>query len=237
MDDFDRLHTLQRTLRLSPGAPKKKKQEKSVKYGASEKADVKKTEKPQRKITTIKKKKEKPQEKPARPLRIFITGTPGSGKSTLLAEVKEFLQKQEKNVAGILTPEIRAAGAKKRKGFWIEDIASGKRELMASPDFNTGFRVSRYKVNVDAIDRIVACCAKSFPDADYVLIDEIGRMELFSDHFRNMLEKIFAGGKPIIAALHAMYADEYKERGTVLFLTKERYGEIKREALKIVGGQ
>lgn len=84
-------------------------------------------------------------------MNIFITGNPGCGKSTL---IQKFLEEiADKKVSGIITPEIRVNGV--RQGFKIIDLASGKEEILASVHMERGPGVSRYKVNIEGIEKIM----------------------------------------------------------------------------------
>ena len=161
-------------------------------------------------------------------MNTFITGQPGCGKSTLINELRKEVKGE---VAGILTPDIRENG---RKGFWIADIASGKKKVMASVDIKPA-KVSKYGVDVDAIDDVVDTFLKSFEKADYAFIDEIGKMEFYSQKFKDMLDVVLKSNKVVIATLHRNYVDRFKDMGEVFVLTRENYSGIKGEILKRVG--
>jgi hypothetical protein len=55
--------------------------------------------------------------------------------------------------------------------------------VLAHVDFNSRRRVSRYGVDVQALDRIVGPLLAPDPDVDVYVIDEIGKMECFSTRF------------------------------------------------------
>ena len=84
-------------------------------------------------------------------MNIFITGNPRCGKSTLIQKVLDHIS--DKNVSGIITPEIRVNEV--RQGFKIIDLASKKEEILASVNIKRGPGVSRYRVNVEGIDNIM----------------------------------------------------------------------------------
>ena len=120
--------------------------------------------------------------------KIFITGKPGCGKSTLINKIINNI-KNKYNIAGIITPETRKNN--QRVGFKIIDLASGQEEVLASVDLKGKPRVSKYGVNIGGINRIVNKFLESFEKADYVFIDELGPMELFSKDFKKMLDTLF----------------------------------------------
>lgn len=167
---------------------------------------------------------------------IFITGKPGSGKTTLIKELIEELKRKGKIVGGIISPEIRNKEGE-REGFYLVDLFSGEKALMAdAKKIKSGLRVSKYKVSVENINRIIEIFWRSADKYNFIVIDEIGRMELFSDQFMVMLNKIFDSGKPALASLHLSCLETFKEKGKVYFLTKDNYSKIKeeiKESLKI----
>lgn len=162
-------------------------------------------------------------------MNIFLTGAPGCGKSTLVQELIEALK--GKKLAGIITPEIREGG---RRGFKIIDLASGREEVLASVDIVSGPRVGKYGVNIPGIDRIVDLFRGSFPGADYVFLDEIGKMELFSRKFEETSEEILNSGKFVIAVVHRSLVSRYKERGELLRVERGKGQEIKSCILEIL---
>src|SRR5262245_17968257 len=105
--------------------------------------------------------------------RILVTGNPGSGKSTLIARLIEGVQ--PKRIAGLNTPELRRRGV--RFGFKMIDLASGEEEMLASIS-GEGPAVGKYQVNVPGVDKIVGRIESSLDTADFIFIDEIGKMEL-----------------------------------------------------------
>lgn len=83
------------------------------------------------------------------------------------------------------------------------DGAGGTRDggrLIASVEFRGGPRVSRYGVDVAAVDE-VAGRHLADPDADVVLVDEIGKMECFSDRFVERVRELVLGDVPLVATV------------------------------------
>jgi nucleoside-triphosphatase len=161
-------------------------------------------------------------------VRVFLTGRPGCGKSTVIQKVLEGLRKRKIKIAGILTPEIRRDA---RFGFEIIDIASGKRGTLAAVGLKSKYRVSKYGVSVADIDRIVSEFEKSFAGADAVVIDELGKMEFYSEKFKLMVEKILKSDKPLIATLHRALVKEFKQHGEVILVTPANREQLPKEIL------
>lgn len=128
---------------------------------------------------------------------ILITGRPGSGKSTLIQILIDNFK--DRKISGIVTPEIRKQN--KRYGFKIINIATGEEEIMASVDINSGKRVSKYQVDVDAIDRFLKKLEDGLNEADIIFVDEIGKMELYSQRFKDTVERILDSNKTVIATI------------------------------------
>ena len=155
-------------------------------------------------------------------MNIFITGNPRCGKSTLIQKILD--QISDKKVSGIITPEIRIDG--ERQGFTIIDLASRQEEVLASLNFERGPGVSRYNVNVQGIDLVIDKFLESYKDSDYIVIDEIGMMELYSQKFRDMIRAVLDSGKTVLATLSKKFAKEYQHQGQVFSLTRENFDEI-----------
>ncbi len=100
--------------------------------------------------------------------------------------------------AGFYTEEIREEG--QRKGFELVSL-DGKRGLLSHKDIKSTYRVGQYKVDIESFENFL----DSVPFFDslnrLIIIDEIGKMECFSDSFKNLLKKILNSGKLVIATI------------------------------------
>ena len=108
-----------------------------------------------------------------RPKNILITGLPGSGKTTL---VEKIVRQLDVPVAGFITREIRERG--NRLGFSI-DTFDGQSGVLAHVDFKSGYRVGRYGVQIETIDKIAVTSLNPSATDVLIVIDEIGKMVLF----------------------------------------------------------
>lgn len=134
--------------------------------------------------------------------KILITGPPRCGKSTLISKlIKYYTHEKDFIIYGFLTPEVREA--KNRIGFDIVDIFSGDiSQLARVGDYKTRHQVGKYNVFVRNLNKFIEVKLDlDGKSLDLVIIDEIGKMELFSKKFQNFIKKIFTSDLPIIATI------------------------------------
>jgi nucleoside-triphosphatase len=144
----------------------------------------------------------------------FLVGRPGVGKTTLLLKIAQRLGTAR--IGGFFTQEIRVAGG--RVGFRVETF-SGVASTLAHVSGQQGPRVGKYHVDVGAFERIgVAELESAIKEADVILVDEIGKMELFSECFRKAVLSALDSEKPVLATVMAHadpFVDALKARADV----------------------
>jgi nucleoside-triphosphatase len=126
---------------------------------------------------------------------LLITGSPGSGKSTAIRRLAALLQRQPR---GFYTEEIRKRG--ERQGFRLVAF-DGAKAVIAHVDFPKTHRVSKYGVDVAAIDE---ACEKALQPArgrELFLVDEIGKMECLSETFVTRMGQLFDTGSTVVASV------------------------------------
>ncbi len=122
--------------------------------------------------------------------KYIIRGRPGSGKSTAAMIVRRRLEERGVKVGGIRTPEVRSGG--KRVGFEVVDLVTWERVLFASVDYESPWRVSKYGVRVDLFESVaIPALERAMRDADVVVVDEIGKMELLSERFISTVRRLW----------------------------------------------
>ncbi len=127
---------------------------------------------------------------------LLITGLPGVGKTTLIKKLSEELK--HLHPVGFYTEEIREEGV--RKGFELVSL-NGKRGLLSHKDSKSPYRVGSYKVDVERFENFLDSVPFFDPLNHLIIIDEIGKMECFSDSFKNLLKKILNSGKLVITTI------------------------------------
>jgi nucleoside-triphosphatase len=128
----------------------------------------------------------------------LLTGKPGLGKTTLL---RSLLPALKAKVGGFFTEEIREEG--ERVGFYLRDL-EGKEGILAHISFSRRCRVGRYGVRVETMEEIGVPALRraiAAQDVDLVVLDEIGRMELFCRPFWEEIFLALDSPKPVIGVL------------------------------------
>ena len=129
--------------------------------------------------------------------RILITGRPGVGKTTL---VKNTLALLSPIAGGFLTREIRRQG--QRVGFLVMDIHTGREGILAHRDHKGGPRVGKYGVDVPAFERVgVRALHEALDRKGCIVIDEIGKMELYSMVFADVVTEVLDSRHPVLATI------------------------------------
>ena len=129
-------------------------------------------------------------------MNILITGPPGCGKSTLFKRLAKELEHFQP--VGFYTQEIREEGV--RKGFGLTSL-DGQKGLLAHVDLYSDFRVGRYGVDVDGFEAFIRSIPFSGETTKLVMIDEIGKMECFSEVFQRLILDTLNSEKTFIATI------------------------------------
>ena len=134
-------------------------------------------------------------------IKIGITGLPNSGKTQALIKVIEMLEEEEWVVGGVLTAPI--VKKKRRVGFHIINWMTKEKGVLAHIDFDSKIVVGRYKVDLEALDRVgVKAIEDAIEEAEIIIIDEVGKMEVESNSFVESVKKALEEDKPTILTLH-----------------------------------
>ena len=128
--------------------------------------------------------------------KTLITGKPGVGKTTLVQKIIKRMASA--NMAGFCTSEIRGTGS--RLGFELQGLNGGRRTL-AHVEIDSQHRVGRYGVDKDGFEKFLATLDLLNPCVELIVIDEIGKMELFSNRFRNLVRDALNADKQVLATI------------------------------------
>ncbi len=162
----------------------------------------------------------------------LLTGKPGTGKTSL---IKQAVARMGDKAGGFYTEEIRGGGA--RLGFRLVTL-DGQSAILAHVNIHSPHRVSKYGVDIDNLDRIgVSALLKAAQQCDLVVVDEIGKMELFSANFREAVLQIIDSGRRVLGTIMLSanpWADAIKLKPQVNLITVTRanyhqvLGELQR---------
>nr|XP_004659756.2 cancer-related nucleoside-triphosphatase [Jaculus jaculus] len=121
---------------------------------------------------------------------VFLTGPPGVGKTTLIQKACEALQSSGVSVDGFYTQEVRQGT--RRIGFDVVTLSGARGPLSRvgsqPPPGKSECRVGQYVVDLASFEQLALpvlrnACSTGGPGQRVCVIDEIGKMELFSQPF------------------------------------------------------
>jgi nucleoside-triphosphatase len=165
---------------------------------------------------------------------ILLTGRPRVGKTTIIKDVVRRLPGQ---AGGFYTEEMRERG--RRQGFKIVTL-DGREGVLAHVDIESRMRVSKYGVNLADLEDIgVAAIREAIAEKDYVVIDEIGKMELFSRTFRDAVWEAIYSNKPVLGTITLSFhpwAEGVKAlpQVTTVEVTKDNRNKMARQILGLL---
>ena len=166
----------------------------------------------------------------------LLSGSPGVGKTTL---IRQALSSVKKKPGGFYTREIRSQTL--RQGFEIVTL-DGSSAILAHVDFQSPYRVSKYGVNVDNLNNVgIVALRRAIQECDIVVIDEIGKMELFSLAFREAVLEALKSRRKVLGTIMLSphpWADQIKKdaRVKVLLVSKANHQQVLKEVLAWLNG-
>jgi len=172
-------------------------------------------------------------------LKVLVTGEPGIGKTTL---IKRLVERLKSRAIGFWTEEVRYKETGKRRGFRIV-TTEGKKKTFASKTFTSRYLVGSYGVNLRYFEELaLPVLERALKERDKVIvIDEIGKMELFSKPFRELVRRIMYDPRLKVVAtipirdVHPLVAEIRRLPGAVLIeITKENRDYMVEEVLKLI---
>jgi nucleoside-triphosphatase len=165
---------------------------------------------------------------------ILITGVPGCGKTTLFKRLAKELSYL--HPVGFYTQEIREGGV--RQGFTLNGL-DGSSGVLAHVDFAADFRVGRYRVDVAGFEDFIGRISSPDQKTKLVMIDEIGKMECFSEKFKMLISDVLESENMLIATVAmkggGLIATIKRRPNAQLFeVTRKNQGDLLSQILKLV---
>jgi len=167
-------------------------------------------------------------------LKFLITGQPRSGKTTLVSQISNKFKEMDKKVLGFITTEVRSGQS--RIGFKALDLNSNNECWLArKTNKRTKFMVGYYNVFITEFESFLTKtfeAAAFYASIDLIVIDEIGKMELFSKKFESLISEIFNSNIPILATIGQRLKHPFKN--ILLQMSDVKLYELKRKKFDII---
>jgi nucleoside-triphosphatase len=113
-----------------------------------------------------------------------------------------------------------------RIGFKLISLPDKKEGYLAKKSFVSPYRVGKYGVNLKDLEDIGCSAIEDALDSNKtVIVDEIGKMELFSEKFKNSLLKALDSSQKVLASIMERrneFADKIKSRTDVTLVCLNR---------------
>ncbi|MEP9411452.1 MAG: NTPase [Candidatus Brocadia sp.] len=165
---------------------------------------------------------------------ILLTGKPGVGKTSV---VKKIIPLLGMDAGGFYTEEIRELD--RRMGFRVITL-DGEDGVLAHVEFNSNYRVGKYRVDLDSFEKVaIPALERAMKYKSIIIIDEIGKMELFSIKFRDLVSKILDSEKFLLCVIQEngdAFTEGIKKRKDVTIVTVnyENRGSLPEEVFKML---
>ncbi len=171
-------------------------------------------------------------------MKIVLTGEPGIGKTTLIKKLAKVLGNK---AIGFWTEEVRDPKTRKRTGFKVVST-EGNSLLFASKTFTSKHLVGSYGVNVQRFESVaLPILEKALRENKVVLVDEVGKMELFSKPFRELIRALIHDPRKHmvitipIRDVHPLVAEIRRLTGAVLLeVSKENRDGLLEDILSLL---
>ena len=166
----------------------------------------------------------------------LLSGAPGVGKTTI---IRQAIATVKGRAGGFYTREIRSQGV--RQGFEIITL-DGSSAILAHVDIHSPYRVSKYGVDTENLDKVgVAALRRATQECDVVVIDEVGKMELFSLAFQEAVLEALNSGKKLLGTVMLPshpWADQIKRhpKVKVLLVSRTNHQQVLEEVLRWLKG-
>ena len=150
---------------------------------------------------------------------ILLTGKPKCGKTTMIIELSKHLH----SVGGFFTQEF--GQGTQRLGFKIVTL-EGKQGLLAQKGLKSRFRLGKYGIRLEDLEEIgVVAIIEALNTKQVVVIDEIAKMELFSDKFKGAVLQALDSNKRVLGAIQQSdieFLNQVRSREDTLILELRR---------------
>ncbi|MDH4157963.1 MAG: nucleoside-triphosphatase [candidate division Zixibacteria bacterium] len=143
-------------------------------------------------------------------VNIIVTGGIETGKTTVCRQLVQMARADRVVCGGILTPLSNDGGK------LVQDIASGAQVVLATRSgTGDGITVGRYFMHRQGIE-FGQSAIYAARNADVLIIDELGALELKGDGFASAIDIINEGGiKNVVMVIRSKYISRFRRLLTV----------------------
>ncbi|CAH1264374.1 NTPCR [Branchiostoma lanceolatum] len=185
-------------------------------------------------------------------MHLHLTKSAGIGKTTLTQKACEALQTDGVRIQGFYTQEVRTGG--RRQGFDVITLEGqrgslarvSKQQASGAQGSRREYRVGQYLVNLPSFEGLALPVLRFKPPSGtkcVYIIDEIGKMEMFSQHFIQAVRIVLdSPGSTVLATIPVpkgrplpLVEEIRRRKDTTLFtVTKENRDSLLPEVLAAV---
>jgi len=163
---------------------------------------------------------------------IFLTGPPSAGKTTV---IKKVIAESGFWFNGFFTEEVKLNG--KRAGFLMK-TCDGSSAYLAHQDIKSDYTIRRYGVSITNIETLAVPSIKP-RDNSIIILDEIGKMECFSDLFQDAALEALNSENIVIGTITyggGDYIQAVKKRDDILIIevTLENRNNLPAEIIRMI---
>jgi nucleoside-triphosphatase len=133
-------------------------------------------------------------------------------------------------VGGFITEDFREKG--QRLGFKVIALPGKEEGLLARKGYPSPHRVGKYGVNIQDFEKIGCSSLEAALHSEkLILVDEIGKMELFSEKFRTVIYQALEAPQKLLATIMETrneFADRIKKRKDVrlILLNRDNFDQV-----------
>ena len=136
---------------------------------------------------------------------------------------------------GFFTEEIRPND--RRLGFCIVTVPEGRKGLLSQKGLPSPYKVGPYGIDLEALEKMGCLSIQQGLSAkSTIIVDEIGKMELFSEKFRRILIDALDSPQKVLATIMQRphtFSDSIKKRPDtrLLLLNRENFDDVFRKVM------
>ncbi len=129
----------------------------------------------------------------------------------------------------------------RREGFRLDSF-DGRHEILAHTNIRSPYRLGKYGVDVEALERIVDAALRPDESIELFFVDEIGPMECLSENFNSAMTELLDSSARIVGTIHRTskgFIGQVKDRGDVELweVTPENRDNLPEQVLNWIEGR